>query len=335
MKTHKELMDEFYSQDLYLSYSAINKLLFSPRLYHQYYILKQKEEKVEAHMLEGKITHCLLLEEDKFGEYFQMMPTKLPGDSIKNIVDWVYTDVYKAGKCSLPFPTLAAFETEIVQYLKDINLYQTLKTDQQRIEKVITLDATSYFEFLKIKEGKELVDSDTYNKCKEAAEAIKNHREAADLMGIYATEMYSGTILNEFPLTASLSKYPFNIKGVIDNLNISHEDKTIYINDVKKISRTLTDFPESVENYNYWLQAAIYKELIMNNYMTLVANGYKIVINFIVVDRYNSVYCFPVSEKSMIEWNTKMHQVLEQAEWHYKNRNYDLPYALAANKLLL
>ena len=38
-KTPAELEQEFYSKPLYLSYSGLNKLLFSPKLYYKHYIL--------------------------------------------------------------------------------------------------------------------------------------------------------------------------------------------------------------------------------------------------------------------------------------------------------
>ena len=88
--TSQELMDEFYNQPLYMSYSALNKLIYSPRLYHKDYILKQKEEEHLPHLIEGKLTHCLLLEEDKFNEQFVIAPMNLPSDNAMKVIEAVY-----------------------------------------------------------------------------------------------------------------------------------------------------------------------------------------------------------------------------------------------------
>jgi len=334
--TSQELMDEFYNQPLYMSYSALNKLIYSPRLYHKDYILKQKEEEHLPHLIEGKLTHCLLLEEDKFNEQFVIAPMNLPSDNAMKVIEAVYRIHIEA-----PFDsngnkkTIGSYGSEIISILQSVNLYQSLKTDSQRLDKIITSEGIAYFNFLELQTGKQLIDIDTYNRCKDAADAIKKHREASDLLGIYTNEMYEGTIINEYYMQSELAKYSFGVKGVIDNLHISHQDRVIYINDVKKTNKSLKDFPDSIETFNYWLQASIYKELVINNMLTLVAQGYSIKFNFIVIDRYNSVYCFEVSGETFIEWDKRMYQILQEAEWHYKNRNYDLPYALASTKFIL
>ena len=43
-----EELERFYSEKFYFSYSSINKLLFSPRVFYNHYILKQKEDSTET-----------------------------------------------------------------------------------------------------------------------------------------------------------------------------------------------------------------------------------------------------------------------------------------------
>ena len=38
-----------------LSYSSINKMLFSPKLFYSHYILNEREEKLESYLVEGKL----------------------------------------------------------------------------------------------------------------------------------------------------------------------------------------------------------------------------------------------------------------------------------------
>ena len=63
-----EKLNEFYKNKFYFSYSSLNKLLYSPTLFYNWYILKEKEDRTDKHLLEGKVLHCLLVEKDKFDE---------------------------------------------------------------------------------------------------------------------------------------------------------------------------------------------------------------------------------------------------------------------------
>ena len=57
--------EEFYNKDFKFSYSSLNKLLFSPSLFYKDYILKEREEKTDKHLIEGKLLHLLLLQPEK------------------------------------------------------------------------------------------------------------------------------------------------------------------------------------------------------------------------------------------------------------------------------
>ena len=82
--------ENFYKKKFHFSYSGFNKLLFAPSAFYKHYILNQREDRMEQHLIEGSLLHCLLLEEDKFDEKYVVSPVNLPGDSIKNVVDKVF-----------------------------------------------------------------------------------------------------------------------------------------------------------------------------------------------------------------------------------------------------
>ena len=62
--------NDFYNKPFDFSYSSLNKLLWNPQSFYQLYILGNREEKTEAHLVQGKIIHALLLEPDKFNDQF-------------------------------------------------------------------------------------------------------------------------------------------------------------------------------------------------------------------------------------------------------------------------
>ena len=116
--------ENFYKKKFHFSYSGLNKLLFAPGAFYKHYILNQREDRMEQHMLEGKLLHSLLLEEDKFDEQYVLSPVKLPGDSAKKVLDKVFVKALIDGYLELSLEDLKA---DVLQILQEINLHQSLQ----------------------------------------------------------------------------------------------------------------------------------------------------------------------------------------------------------------
>ena len=257
-----KLQDDFYSKKFSFSYSSLNKLMWNPAVFYQMYVLGNKEERTDAHLVQGKIVHALLLEEEKFNEQFVISPGKLPGDNVKIIVDRVYSHHVELAKDGDTRTNLEEFDGAILDVMKDINYFQNLLTDKQRVQKVVTLEATNYWAFLKIKGAKTLIDQETYDYCKSAVDLIKTNKSICELIGCDLNDFSNVEIHNEYPVQIEFDDKPFGFKGIIDNLLIDHDKKIIFVNDIKTTSKDLKDFPESVEFYSYWMQAAIYLSMV-------------------------------------------------------------------------
>lgn len=326
----KDLETEFYSKKFYLSYSGLGKFLYSPSLFYRHYVLQQKEEKLDSYLIEGKVIHCLLLDDGSFDKQFILMPSSLPSGNTKLVVDKVY-DRVKEGP-----GLLENYSVEIVEILKEINLHQSLKTDQQRVDKIVTEETKSYFEFLKVKGSKDLIDSATLQKCSEAVEAVRNDPKACSLLGLLRHEMENIDVYNEIPMQAEvMDVYPFGLKGIIDNIKVDYDTKTIHINDLKTSGKTLDDFEETIEYFNYWAQAAIYLMLVRENMKELITPDWNIVFHFIVIDKYNQVYAFEVSKVTLMAWEDMLTKKLNEFQWHYREKKYTLPYKYMFNQVML
>lgn len=325
----EDLVKEFYSKPFYLSYSGLNKLLYSPALFYKHYILQQREEKLDSYLIDGKVIHCLLLDNGSFDEQFILMPSTLPTDNTRKLVDRIYDQVKEAPGL------LENYTVEILEYLKEIKLHQSLKTDQQRLDKILTDDAKSYFEFLKVKGNKDLLDSDTMQRCNEAVDILRSNSKVCDLLGLLISELDNVDLYNEKAFNIDID-YPFGLKGVIDNVKVDHDKKTVFVNDLKTTSKTIVDFKETIEFYNYWSQAAIYHRLVhFNFHQLLLQDGWKLVFNFIVIDKYQQVYAFEVTEGTMLEWQMRLEEKLKEAAWHYNSKDYSLPKEFAEGKVVL
>lgn len=331
----KIMEEDFYKQKFYFSYSSLNKLLWNPAIFHQIYIMGLKQEKQEAHLTQGKLIHCLLLEKDKFDQQFIVSNTTLPTGNTKTVVDRVFYhhQELKANGDTREFFT--DFGDAIIDVLKDINLHQSLKTDQQRLDKVITPEAINYWTFLQSKGNKSIIDKETYDFCQNAVDLIRNDQAICKLLGCNLTEFDNVDVKNEQMLQCDIIEKPFGLRGIVDNLVINHDEKILYINDVKTTSKDLKDFPETIEYYCYWMQAVIYCILVSSNYKNLIDQGYKIKFHFVVIDKNFQTYAFPVREETLNLWLSKLETSFAKAEWHYINKSYNLPYDFAVGKVVL
>ena len=317
----------FYNSKFYFSYSSLNKLLFSPRMFYKHYVLGEREESLDSHLVEGRLLHCLLLEPEKFDEYFTIVPGKLPSGNNKQIVHDIFN---KYSSDELTGKTLTDFEDEIIQVLLFMNLHQTLKTDQQRVDKILTQDNIDYFDFLINKGNRTAIDQETKIKVEDTLLSIKSEKTVMSLM----TPEHA---LNELQLAMDLENYSFGVKGIVDNLVIDSDKKEVFINDLKTTGKPIQKFPETVDYYRYDLQAAMYYKLV-NHYLSVnypEIKNWKVVFTFNVVDNYNQVYPFQVSENTMSRWQDNLKEVLDVAQYHYDNKDYNLPYALATYSVTL
>lgn len=327
-------LTEFFVEKFYFSYTSLNKLIYSPQLFYKHYILKQKDDESSPALIQGKLIHCLSLDDASFEKQFILLPGNLPSENPRKIVESVFKHYRdQEGDTS---PCLEDYTDVILEILRQINLHQSLKTDEQRLEKILSDQNKEYFDFLIKAQGRDVVDLETYDYCTSVAEQIKSHSEVSTLLGINSDE--SIQVYNELPLATSLKDFSFGIKGIVDNLKIDLENKTIWINDLKTTSKTLSDFPETVEFYNLWLQAALYKQMVTQVFIrenNLAPEEWTINFTFVVIDKYRQIYPFQVSPHTMVQWEEKAFLKLHEAEWHIANRRFDLPYKFLMSQIFL
>ena len=319
------MWQKFYANENFkFSYSSLNKLLFSPSLFYRDYILEDREIRTDKHLVEGKLIHCLLFEENKLNDKFNILPGKLPADSNIKVLNALYNITTNRESSLLSQdPT---FQQEILQVLIDQNLYQALKLDEARLEKIQTADNESYWDYLK-NSSKDAIDGDTLGKCKDQAENIKSNKDVMALFKDVQTDFELDPIEThaEKYLTSDLLGKPFGLHGYLDYYKIDHSTKTVTICDLKTTSKTISEFKETIDFYNYWLQAAIYCKLVFAN-LAENEQEYNILFKFVVVDKYNQVYVFDVTDETLTNWASALEDVIERASYHYTEKNYSLPY---------
>lgn len=332
--TLNEELERFYSEQFYFSYSSINKLLYSPRAFYNHYILKQKEDSTDAHLVAGRALHCLLFEPNKFDDYFVMLPGKIPTESNKVIIDNIFQKHYlPMNNNSL---TLEDFPQDLLNQLLLNNLYQSLKTDIQRLEKILTDNNKEYFEFLKTKETKTVIDSAVKAQADASVEVLKANSTVMSLLQL-DNNSPGIKVFSELQLQTLSTNFEFGYKGIIDNVVIDENTKTIFINDLKTTNKAIQDFPNSVDYYRYDIQAVIYNLLIYDKFIKDRSDKdeWKVIFTFIVIDKFNLVYPFQVTDQTLANWETNFYDVIQRIDYHYRHRDYDLPYELAVGNVKL
>ena len=332
ISTGSNELDNFYKKEFNFSYSSINKLLFSPRMFYNHYVLKQKEDSTDSHLVIGRVLHCLLLEPENFDNQFAVMTSKIPSENNKKIIDNIFRNYLVNQNNTL---TLEDYSKDILTHLLTINLHQSLKTDQQRLDKILTDENNEYFEFLKLSLGKTVIDQTILDNCKMSLDVIKANDDVRALLQLdKIQEDDEIEVYNELIVSMSDKNLPFGFKGVLDNVVVDHNSKTIFINDLKTSGKSIQDFPESVDYYKYWIQGIIYVMLASEKFLK-DKQDWNIQLTFIVIDKYNQVYPYQVSSESLSKWKIDFEKIVTQIRWHYDNKQYDLPYDLALGNVKL
>jgi hypothetical protein len=304
-------------------------------LFFNHYILKEREDSTDAHLIAGRAAHCLLLEPQEFDNLFVMVPGKIPTDSNKVIIDHIFANNY------LPMRndslSLEDFPQEILNQLLVNNLYQSLKTDPQRLEKIITDNNKEYFNFLKIKDKKTVIDQSTKIHAEETVEVIKNNSQIKALLALGHDNTNGVTVHNEIALSSDFEPYKFGFKGILDNVVVDENIKTVFINDLKLTSKLIQDFVNSVEKFRYDIQCTIYRGLAYDKFISKRddAHEWNMVFTFVVVDKYNQVYPYQVSNETANMWQEEFYNTVNQINYHYESRDYTLPYDLALGNVKL
>lgn len=325
--------ESFFSKPFLLSYSGLNKLLFSPALFYNHYVLGQRDDTEDKNMVEGKLIHCLLLKPESFDDQFVLSAVNVPSDNPKKLLQTLFAHYKELKSTGDTREDLHEFNNAVIDILVDMNLYQSLKTDAQRLDKIITEDHVAYWDYMKKAEGRSVIDHDTYTFATSVVDKIASKPIVMDIMGFFGDSMNGVTKQNEIELAKFDDEFLFGLRGFVDNLVFDNINKEIRVNDLKKTSKDIGSFTDSIEYFRYWMQAAIYYMLVEHVYLSQPAYaGYKISFRFIVVDPYMQIAPIRVSDETMQEWLIKTKEKIAHANYHFENKSFELPYEFLINK---
>lgn len=333
-KLQKE--NEFFSEKFYLSFSGLSKLIHSPVIFYNKYILKQKEID-DSSTIEGKLIHCLLLQPDKFDEEFLVTDEATITGKGKQLVDALFDYVtagtdkdYWKNFDEESLPKMGDFENIILDLTNTLEYFQKMEASS-RISKIVNdVKLTGYWNNRFQAMRKTIVSREMLVNASNIVYKIQNNAYLRKIMGLENELGKSVNAYNEMHMFDEADgSYVFGIHGVIDNLVVDHDEKLIRVNDLKTTSKDLTKFQDAIDYYNYHLQLAHYTNLVINNmvYKDLLENqGYTLEARFIVVDCYAQIATIRLSKETLDNAREELMKKYEQANYHLINRDFTLPY---------
>lgn len=321
------------------SYSSLNKLLNTPKIFYKEYVLGEKEISTEKYLLEGSLIHYLLLDNEKFDSKYIVASDKLPSPTNIAVVKHVFENSSKG-------TSLEDNETLILECLVGLDKHQSLKDtkdgvtgDSKRLKKIIEPNTEEYYNFLQSKGNKEIIDSEMLDKCTRRVNIIKEDIDTLKLLGLGKYKDLYQDVKCEYPIDIeNVRGFKFGLKGILDNVTVDKDSK-VTINDFKTTSKDLSKFSDTVDFYRYSLQAAVYVELIrvmFNEELDITLRSSDINFNFVVFDRFDQLYTFPVSQETLNSWKREfIDTILPAANWHVESERYELPYEFALKNVYL
>ncbi len=314
-----------------LSFSALTTLLKSPREFYKKYV-DGVEEVDQKHFVDGSLFHCLVLEKEKFDQKFMVQTAKLPSPNPKAFCDWYFNYQWDSEKETIG---LGELNVEILNWVKEKGLYDKM-SDPVKISKIQTAEAIVYFRTLQESAIKKvpIVEIDTLEKLTKKAIAIREYDEKHHQFFTLRNE--KEVCRNELDLTHLMPEWDFDLRGIIDRLKVDYLNKVIQIVDLKKTERTLSEWMEhSFHEYKYFLQPPIYKKLVDSLIPDDSKLEWKIEFYFLVCDKNNDVYAYPVTPESMDKWTADMIESFDTIQWHLRTQEFSLPKAYALGEVKL
>lgn len=315
-----------------------------------------KENKLEQllnneEVIDLKLSYSRISDFDRNGPRALIKPSFIEGDGVKfgSLADDLLIDkvtnnntfkdkyfIYEDNKPTATLGTLCDIILENYDSVPDTNtvlkivrhngFWSNIKLDESLIKKY---DLPEFWEYIKIKfyiKDKIVVTQKEFQDAEECVGLLLNHK--------HTQHLFNNKFKNIYQYGFNYYYKGFHLRGFLDKLSIDHENKIVYMEDIKTGSSRADEFSKSFIKYCYYFQEAVYvkafdsicKELGLENY-TLAP------FKFIFIGRGEKVpHVFEVSEK----WhNAALNGFKTKAGYKYKglDENLDLIYYHWKNKL--
>lgn len=285
----------------------------------------------------GSLVDCLLTEPETFEDRFIVTTLKSPPQNLINILQYILEKVepnikYEKLSVALKMEALDNFE------------YGSTWLQSTRIKRLD--EYSSYYDLLRNSLGKTIVTEEEFTLAKECIKTLKTHPFTQFYMD---DEPAFEDAKDRFYQLKFSSTYKENlIRCMFDKIIIDHTSKTIQPIDLKTSSKREEDFFKSALDWNYYLQATMYTQILLDN--ILKDEYYKdftiLPFKFIVINKFSRsplVWTYPlvIKESLVIDPQEELlrshgfkswKELITEASWHLKTNKFEYSYLSYMNK---
>ena len=279
----------------------------------------------------GSLVDCLLTEPDTFKDRFIVTSIKSPPQTIIYILQYIIESqetppIYSKIPEELKIEALNRFD------------YGTTWLISTRIKRLD--EHAPYYNLLRKSSNKTLVTKEEYDLAINCIYILKNHPFTHKYMD--DEEAFEDNIEKIYQLKFS-SIYEGNlIMCMFDKLIVDHKSKTIQHIDLKTSSKKEEDFFKSALDWNYYLQATMYSQILLDNILKdSYFKDFKILpFKFIVINKFSKsplVWKYPLNiidglvidpQEELLQTHgyKNWKQLLSEASWHLNNEKFEYSY---------
>jgi hypothetical protein len=324
---------ESNSVNTYYSNTSLGLLLYSPNDFYKKYILKEpvKESQNDGMRL-GSLIHSFILDPETINNKYCILPSEIP--TTEQMKTYLKT---KANESKLL--ALDEFVTE-ESVLEKAYKASGYKISPEKVEET-SKQYSDYYNYLLEAERKIVISKTDYLFCESAAKKVLEDPILFERLGLNANPINDIITYNEITLetirTFSINDedYMFGLKGILDNLTINRQKKTIYLNDVKYTGKSLVLFKESFEFFEYYRQLAVYTLLAQDFLRDELINGYTMEIGIIAIDSSLISHYFPLSAESIDRGFERLKEAIKRFKRHSELDNWNKPLEFLENNVIL
>ena len=321
MPMHKSLADISWQVDE-ATYRADNALSYS-RL-SQFFKQDPKAlistEKVDTPSLRfGSLVDCILTAPEEFDDRFYVADIDRFSDTIRKIVERIYLEheEWTDQICEINEDVLIGVLNE--------ESYQSNWKDRTRIDKIIDL-GQDYYTVLKYSTGKIVISPQEFKEAQQCVQTLKTHPFTYQIFECNEDE----EIFYQLKFKARV--FDVNARCMFDIIRVNHKNKTIELIDLKTTGKNEEEFEKSFLDWNYWIQAQLYKSILLEvlGEDEYFGNFIMLDFKFLVINKINLCPLIWDTKNIHIEadkikqkFGITYQSLLQDANWHMRNGKFD------------
>ncbi len=306
----------------HLSFSKL--VLFSQdmSLFRAKYITKTLKDKKADGLNMGSLVDLILFTPNKFHDKYIIDKEPLVSGLMGTFIE-AYALLKSQQDIQIPFE-IAFLKDQDIDLLRCAYKDANFKIDFEIVWNNFNKEPKhqEYFTYLYNKHlgvVKTYISDEEYTKAESIAKALKENKFTRDWFNL------PGEYQKEISWLHDQSDIPF--LSFLDALKIDDTNKIIYIDDVKTTSKKLINFHETIEEYRYDWQAALYKKAVEYLINAGKLPKYKIISRIIGVETYAPYRSLIIefTPQSLYNADIEINKVVNDLIWHLETGIWDFP----------